>query len=661
MRQLQVLLVFLALISLAACGGSKKAVTISINPTTASVFTTQNQQFTAVVTNGSSTAVTWQVNGVSFGDPTTVGQISSAGLYTAPATVPNPATVTITAIPQADTTKSATATVTIQLGANLAISPSSMNINAGAQQTFSVTSNGGAAPAGTTFSLSCKSTVPGACGTITTDGVYTAPLAPPPSGGNVIITASFTQGTGTFSTSATVTIIGSSQSTAGQYAFTLSGRNSGAGYSAAGTLTLDGNGHVTGGAEDINSGGSVSSVTFSSGSYTYSTSDGRLAVNAQTASNQTYTFYLSLANRARGFIEYAASGISASGTVALQNPSEFALSALNGGYAFRLAGFDTSAKQVAEAGAFSANGSGGLTSGLLDANTGGTLSSNQSLTGSVTTADATTGRGTMTITSGFGTQTFAYYMVDGTTVMMVETDGARSTSGNAVQQANSPYATSDIHGGLVLIMNGTSSTGTLGIGGNVSLGSGNASGGSIARNDAGTFTAAQTVTAGTYSVTDAATGRMTASLTVNGTTMSLVLYPQSDSVFDIIDANASESAGGTAIISTGSAGSNSAIQGNYSLNLTGVTGTTPEDVVGTLAANGGGAFTGTVDISNGGANTALQSSPYSISVTSTATLKSGVVNFGSIGFNLYVVDSTQVFFLENDNKGVLTGVMQLQN
>ena len=43
----------------------------------------------------------------------TTGTISTTALYTAPATVPNPATVTVTAISQADTTKSATAQVTI--------------------------------------------------------------------------------------------------------------------------------------------------------------------------------------------------------------------------------------------------------------------------------------------------------------------------------------------------------------------------------------------------------------------------------------------------------------------------------------------------------------------------------------------------------------------
>src|SRR5437016_9533000 len=88
------------------------AVTISISPTAASVVTTKTQPFTATVTNATNTAVTWQVNGVTGGD-STHGIISASGLYTAPSAVPNPATVTVSAISQADPTKSASATVAI--------------------------------------------------------------------------------------------------------------------------------------------------------------------------------------------------------------------------------------------------------------------------------------------------------------------------------------------------------------------------------------------------------------------------------------------------------------------------------------------------------------------------------------------------------------------
>ena len=63
-------------------------------------------QLTATVTNTSNTAVTWQVNGVAGGSSAT-GTISATGLYTPPATIPSPNTVTITAVTQATPVASA--------------------------------------------------------------------------------------------------------------------------------------------------------------------------------------------------------------------------------------------------------------------------------------------------------------------------------------------------------------------------------------------------------------------------------------------------------------------------------------------------------------------------------------------------------------------------
>ena len=89
-------------------------VSITISPSSAAVGTRGTQSFTAVVQNTSNRAVTWQVNGVTGGS-TTTGTISNSGLYTAPATVPNPATVTVAAVSQADATKSASALVAVVL------------------------------------------------------------------------------------------------------------------------------------------------------------------------------------------------------------------------------------------------------------------------------------------------------------------------------------------------------------------------------------------------------------------------------------------------------------------------------------------------------------------------------------------------------------------
>ena len=78
----------------------------------APLSTGESQQFDAIVSGNSNTAVTWQVNGVTSGN-STVGVISTSGLYTAPATVPGSGPVIVTAISQANTAISASVTVAV--------------------------------------------------------------------------------------------------------------------------------------------------------------------------------------------------------------------------------------------------------------------------------------------------------------------------------------------------------------------------------------------------------------------------------------------------------------------------------------------------------------------------------------------------------------------
>jgi hypothetical protein len=88
------------------------AVGIAISPTSATLRVRQQRQFTATVTGTSNTAVVWKVNGVAGGN-TTVGRVSSSGVYTAPRRVPSPAVVSVSATSVADPTKSASAQVTV--------------------------------------------------------------------------------------------------------------------------------------------------------------------------------------------------------------------------------------------------------------------------------------------------------------------------------------------------------------------------------------------------------------------------------------------------------------------------------------------------------------------------------------------------------------------
>lgn len=66
-------------------------------------------QFSAVVSNSTNQAVTWQVGGVTGGTAAT-GMISSTGLYTAPSALPAGNGVTVTAISQASASASGSVT-----------------------------------------------------------------------------------------------------------------------------------------------------------------------------------------------------------------------------------------------------------------------------------------------------------------------------------------------------------------------------------------------------------------------------------------------------------------------------------------------------------------------------------------------------------------------
>jgi serine protease len=88
-------------------------VAVSVSPASVTLVAgVGTQAFSASVANASDTRVTWYVNDVAGGNAT-VGTITSAGLYTAPAQRPDPATVTVKAVAVADPGKAGTASVTI--------------------------------------------------------------------------------------------------------------------------------------------------------------------------------------------------------------------------------------------------------------------------------------------------------------------------------------------------------------------------------------------------------------------------------------------------------------------------------------------------------------------------------------------------------------------
>lgn len=95
-----------------ACSGVAPAIVVEVCPATDSVQAGGTATLTATVANTTSAAVSWEVNGLAGGNAT-VGTITSAGVYSAPASMPNPATVTITAVSATDANATGSAQMTI--------------------------------------------------------------------------------------------------------------------------------------------------------------------------------------------------------------------------------------------------------------------------------------------------------------------------------------------------------------------------------------------------------------------------------------------------------------------------------------------------------------------------------------------------------------------
>ncbi|HEY3282683.1 MAG TPA: Ig-like domain-containing protein, partial [Armatimonadota bacterium] len=197
-------------VSVSAEGAAPATATGSIYPPLAVVITPPTDPiqaggapvtFAATVQNPISDAekgVTWSVALLpgATGDP---GKIDSAtGVYTPPASVPSTASVIVTATSTADPTKSATATVGIDVGVFL-VDPPTLQIVAGDAHQFRLAP---APPEGVKVSwyVDWLQSAPGDfLGTIdATTGLYRAPAQPPTSGGleySVFVQATYTVGT----------------------------------------------------------------------------------------------------------------------------------------------------------------------------------------------------------------------------------------------------------------------------------------------------------------------------------------------------------------------------------------------------------------------------------------------------------------------------------
>ena len=109
-------------VAIAGSGGGGN-VAVSVSPASATLLSIQKQQFTATVSGTSNTGVTWSATG---------GSVDANGLYTAP-TVTAPTNMVVKATSKADSSKSASAAITVNPVNNQALIITTGNLPQGQQ------------------------------------------------------------------------------------------------------------------------------------------------------------------------------------------------------------------------------------------------------------------------------------------------------------------------------------------------------------------------------------------------------------------------------------------------------------------------------------------------------------------------------------------------
>ena len=168
------------------------AVNVTLTPASATLAVSHRKTFSALVNNTPNQNVAWLVNGVAGGNSLT-GQMcaqasnpcqpvssSNGGNvdYVAPAGVPSPDPVTITAMSSSFTSAGASASVTVLPHVVVSVQPGSVTIESTGRLRFAATVTGtdNQQVIWSIAGIGCPN--PGVCGSIDSTGLYTAPLSP---------------------------------------------------------------------------------------------------------------------------------------------------------------------------------------------------------------------------------------------------------------------------------------------------------------------------------------------------------------------------------------------------------------------------------------------------------------------------------------------------
>ena len=403
---------------------------------------------------------------------------------------------------------------------SVSVSPPTAGVSLNASSLFTATVMYDATNSGVTWTLTQNGVAcsPG-CGTIsparTASGAaatYVAPTTAPVLPVVTVTASSVKDNTRSSIPSGTVTLTtstgalpcsagsGSEAMFKGQYAFLLQEFH---GISVAGSITADGTGKITGEEEDIqyNAGYGKVPPTLIPAESSYAVGPDHRGCLLLTGTNGEYgeaRFFLfalgsmnssgtATAGRVIEVYDSSATGTHAAGILRLQDPTSFVASQFKGNYAFGVVGRPPS---TALAGTFAFDGISAITSGNLDMNVGGVVTTDISSSGSFTCCSPN-GRGTgqFSIPNPVGGTAFAFYMINSGDVILL----VGGTGGEAIRiPPGTTFAQSSLHGAAVLHETAQSNSGPIV---DVATASSNGTGALTVNdniNSGGTFTASST-------------------------------------------------------------------------------------------------------------------------------------------------------------------------
>jgi hypothetical protein len=675
-------------------------ISVSVSPTTASVVVNGTQQFTATVTfDVRGFGVDWTISLGGAPCPLGCGSVSpmrtpsgTLTTYTAPSTVPS-GVVTLTATSVADSSKSASATITVTAAPPISVSvaPSTASVAINGTQSFTATVTNDSAAAGVTWTLTQSGVACSpACGTVSPASgtgnspmtTYTAP-ATVPTPATVTITATSVTDT-TKSGSATITVTagaaacgsGHESVLLGQYAFLFQGFDANGPVTIAGTFSADGTGKIAllVGEEDINDSTSTqlitpTSITSAGSSYSVGADHRGCLTIATGSGTSTYRISLgslngsSIATRGR-MIEFDNSGTLGSGVLRLQDSTAFLTSAISGGYAFGASSTTslstTMRNRFAVVGAFTTNGTGGITAGELDFNSNGTVDAGTagpiSIQNTSTYSVSTSGRATFTFNLPAGLTVHGiFYVVSANEALAMSADAqsVNSPFGGSVLKQSGSFSTSSISGNNVVYSEGL--CGGCGPGGTVAP---NLTVAVINITSPGNFTLTGdqnkggTVTSQTFSGTYTvdSSGRLLVSSTSGGG----VIYLVSSSQGGYFASAGNDVGAGFVEPQTGGPFMTSSVSGTFSFGTTGQVEQNVSDNSGVATFDGVSTVSGTSDSASIGSTPSTPnlsagnafSQPYSVT-NGTGTPGRGTITMGGA--------TNLIFYIISPSKAVLLG------